>query len=177
MRCDSGILEGSEISIYYDPLICKLCTYGPTRDAARLRMVKALDEYVIKGVTHNIPLLRDVMAHPRFASGKISTGFLPEEYPTGFKGHALTGASRQELLAVAAYVFARKDLRNRNWIAGGGNLPALHKTRASWDLYLGIGTNEPDHVKVKTDKDGVFNVIINTYSKVKFFRKNLNIYL
>ncbi len=159
VRCDSGILEGSEISIYYDPLICKLCTYGPTREAARLRMAKALDEYVIKGVTHNIPLLRDVIAHPRFASGKISTGFLPEEYPTGFKGHSLTDQSRRELLAVAAYVFARKDLRNRTWISGGGNLPSLNNERTSWDLYLGIGANEPDHIKViKNGKDGMFNV-------------------
>lgn len=158
VRCDSGILEGSEISIYYDPLICKLCTYGPTRDAARLRMAKALDEYVIKGVTHNIPLLRDVIAHPRFASGKISTGFLPEEYPSGFKGHSLTKETRMQLLAVAAYVHARKDLRNRTWITGGGNLPSLNKERTFWDLYLGIGANEPDHIKIKSGKDGVFNV-------------------
>src|SRR5690348_12942978 len=66
VRCDSGIVEGSEISIYYDPMICKLCTYGATRDEARHRMEHALDRYVIKGVTHNIPLLRNVISHPRF---------------------------------------------------------------------------------------------------------------
>ena len=153
-------MEGSEISIYYDPLICKLCTYGPTREAARLRMARALDEYVIKGVTHNIPLLRDVISHPRFASGKISTGFLPEEYPSGFKGHTLTDSTRCELLSVAAYLFARKDLRNRTWIAGGGNLTSLTKTRTSWDLYLGIGNHEPDHIIVKIDKNQNYKVRI-----------------
>ncbi|KAG0361340.1 hypothetical protein BGZ54_009140, partial [Gamsiella multidivaricata] len=88
VRCDSGIVEGSEISIYYDPMICKLCTHGATREEAIENMKHALDSYVIKGVTHNIPLLREVVSHDRFASGKYSTKFLAEEYPTGFKGHA-----------------------------------------------------------------------------------------
>ena len=72
------MLEGSEISIYYDPMICKLVTYGQDRTEALARMGKALDSYVIKGVTHNIPLLREVISHPRFLSGKISTKFLAE---------------------------------------------------------------------------------------------------
>jgi propionyl-CoA carboxylase alpha chain len=149
VRCDSGIVEGSEISIYYDPLICKLCTYGENREAARHRMEKALDEYVIKGVTHNIPLLRDVISHPRFASGHISTGFLAEEYPTGFKGHALTDVSRIELLTVAAFVFAKRDLRNKTWLQGGGSLANLNPSRKSWDLYLALSaTEEPIHVQV-----------------------------
>lgn len=159
VRCDSGIVEGSDISIYYDPMICKLCTWGPTREAARHRMEKALDEYVIKGVTHNVPLLRDVISHPRFAAGKLSTGFLPEEYPQGFKGHQLTPQSRLELLSVAAYVFAKKDLRNRTWITGGGSMSNLRPPKTSWDLFLSIGAAETqDHVQVKTLKSGDFEV-------------------
>jgi propionyl-CoA carboxylase alpha chain len=162
VRCDSGIVEGSEISIYYDPLICKLCTYGETREAARVRMEKALDEYVIKGVTHNIPLLRDVISHPRFQKGKLSTGFLPEEYPNGFKGHQLTDATRLELLSVAAYVFARRDLRNRDWIAGGGSF-GMAKPKKSWDLYLVVGNNEPEQAMVTLLPTGSF--VITTLGK------------
>ena len=159
VRCDSGIVEGSDISIYYDPMICKLCTWGETRDAARHRMEKALDEYVIKGVTHNVPLLRDVISHPRFAQGRLSTGFLPEEYPSGFKGHQLTPETKKELLAVAGYIFARRDLRNRTWLQGGGTLAPLHQNRSKWDLFLSVGANaEPQHLIVKTLKDGSFEV-------------------
>ena len=154
VRCDSGIVEGSEISIHYDPLICKLCTHGPDRDAALKQMQHALDTYVIKGVTHNIPLLRDVISHPRFRKGKLSTGFLAEEYPTGFKGHVLTDETRTELVAVAAYVFAVRDARNRTWIAGGGALSNRTNAPYKWDLHISTGQTEPVHVKVtKEGKD------------------------
>ena len=66
MRCDSGIEEGSEISMYYDPMICKLTTYGRTREEAISTSRKALDHYVIRGVTHNIPLLRDILTEVHF---------------------------------------------------------------------------------------------------------------
>uniref|UniRef100_A0A3Q2CSH5 Propionyl-CoA carboxylase subunit alpha n=1 Tax=Cyprinodon variegatus TaxID=28743 RepID=A0A3Q2CSH5_CYPVA len=89
VRVDSGIEEGSDISIYYDPMISKLVTYGSTRAEALARMEDALDSYVIRGVTHNIPLLREIITHPRFVSGDITTNFLPEVYPDGFKGHQL----------------------------------------------------------------------------------------
>jgi len=62
IRCDSGVREGSEISVYYDPMICKLVTYGSTRDEAIVRGKAALDSYVIQGVSHNIPLLRDILS-------------------------------------------------------------------------------------------------------------------
>lgn len=86
VRCDSGISEGSEISIFYDPMICKLVTYGPDRPSALASMATALDSYVIRGVTHNIPLLRDIITEDRFVSGNISTKYLQETYPDGFKG-------------------------------------------------------------------------------------------
>uniref|UniRef100_A0A670YW02 Propionyl-CoA carboxylase subunit alpha n=1 Tax=Pseudonaja textilis TaxID=8673 RepID=A0A670YW02_PSETE len=86
VRVDSGIQQGSEISIYYDPMISKLITYGSNRNEALQRMEEALDNYVIRGVTHNIALLREVIKHPRFIQGDISTKFLPEVYTEGFKG-------------------------------------------------------------------------------------------
>ncbi|KAJ3212753.1 hypothetical protein HDU82_007134 [Entophlyctis luteolus] len=164
VRCDTGIVEGSEISIYYDPMICKLCTYGATRDEARHRMESALDRYVIKGVTHNIPLLRDVISHPRFASGKISTKFLAEEYPTGFKGASLAQDHRKEkLFAVAAVVHALRELNKREWVKGAGafgeSLLASAGPTNKWDLHVAIPkTGDSAHILLLSDKDGSWKV-------------------
>ena len=89
-RCDSGIKEGSEISIYYDPMISKLVTYGKDRAEAMARMETALDSYVIRGVTHNASLLQEILKHPKFIEGDITTNFLYEHYPDGFHGKQLT---------------------------------------------------------------------------------------
>ncbi|KAJ1859308.1 hypothetical protein GGH12_002313 [Coemansia sp. RSA 1822] len=102
VRCDSGINEGSEISMYYDPMICKLSTHGPTRADAIATMNHALDQYLIKGVTHNIPLLRDVVSSSDFASGRITTAFLADHYPNGFKGHKLTSETAEQLATTSA---------------------------------------------------------------------------
>lgn len=85
IRVDTGVEEGSEISIYYDPLISKTITYGSDREEARKLMVDVLDAYVVRGLQHNIPLLRDVLNSKRFTKGKLSTKFLEEEYPNGFQ--------------------------------------------------------------------------------------------
>ncbi|UYV79646.1 PCCA [Cordylochernes scorpioides] len=85
IRCDSGIKEGMEISIYYDPMICKLISYGESRQSAVEKMLRALDLYVIRGVTHNIPLLREIMTEPDFLQGKLTTNYLNHIFPTGFK--------------------------------------------------------------------------------------------
>ena len=79
-----GIKEGSEISIYHDAMISKLVTYADTREEALKRMEKALDSYVIRGVTHNASLLQEIIKHPNFLSGDITTNFLYEHYPDGF---------------------------------------------------------------------------------------------
>ncbi|KAI9028491.1 carbamoyl-phosphate synthase L chain, ATP binding domain-containing protein [Hyaloraphidium curvatum] len=120
VRNDSGIREGSEISMYYDPMICKLITHGKDRTEAIDIMKQALDSYVIKGVTHNIPLLRDVLTNQRFVSGKYSTKLLPEDYPEGFKGLKMNADHWTDLLAVSALVHARRDARDKTWIQGGG---------------------------------------------------------
>ncbi|ORZ36413.1 carbamoyl-phosphate synthase L chain, ATP binding domain-domain-containing protein [Catenaria anguillulae PL171] len=125
VRCDSGVEEGSEISIYYDPMICKACSWAPTREGAIQVMERALDAYVIKGVTHNIPLIRDVLAKKRFRDGKLSTGFLPEEYPEGFKGHKLEGQSLDQFVCVAAALQAMRVARQHTF----SNYPSSYK----WD--------------------------------------------
>ncbi|KAJ1977191.1 hypothetical protein H4R33_006268 [Dimargaris cristalligena] len=112
IRCDSGIVEGSEISIHYDPMISKLCSYGLNRTEAIANMKWALDNYVIQGVTHNIPLLRDVLDQPDFQAGALTTNFLAEHYPNGFRGHRLTAVTWNELATGAAVVHAIRQIRN-----------------------------------------------------------------
>ncbi|XP_023677899.1 propionyl-CoA carboxylase alpha chain, mitochondrial [Paramormyrops kingsleyae] len=133
VRVDSGIQEGSDISIYYDPMISKLVTYGSTRAEALQRMVEALDSYVIQGVTHNIPLLREVITHPRFISGDISTKFLQEVYPEGFKGHQLSDSERRELVATAASVFVVAQIRSQRFL-GNLRVSSSQQERRRWEL-------------------------------------------
>ncbi|KAI9486982.1 MAG: VTC domain-containing protein [Benjaminiella poitrasii] len=110
VRCDSGFIEGSEMHVEYDPLICKLSTHGQTREEALQLMLQALDEYVIKGVTHNIPLLRAVFAHPRFQDGhQITTHFLAEEYPHGFQTTSLNQEDLQQLALVSGVLWLKKE--------------------------------------------------------------------
>merc|ERR1719334_1672816 len=111
VRCDSGIEEGSEISMFYDPMICKLTCYGANREEAIATSVNALDHYVIRGVTHNIPLLRDVLTESRFESGSFTTNYLPETYPQGFQGIQLAGHEKLELASMAAVFHVKESLR------------------------------------------------------------------
>lgn len=99
---DSGVRAGSEISMFYDPMISKLVTHGKDRGEALRRMRTALDDYVVRGVGHNIPFLRDVVDHPRFVEGAITTKFIEEEYPEGFGGVKLGDDGRYRMAATAA---------------------------------------------------------------------------
>jgi len=85
VRVDTGVFEGGEISMYYDPMIAKLITWGPDRDQAIVCMQEALDEYLIEGVQHNIDFLGALMSHPKFKKGALHTGFIAEEFPKGFR--------------------------------------------------------------------------------------------
>merc|ERR1711936_872259 len=113
VRCDSGIEEGSEISMFYDPMICKLTCYGGTREDAIATSINALDHYVIRGVTHNIPLLRDVLTEPTFNSGTFTTSYLLETYPGGFQGVKLTSADTMNLSSLAAVIYFKELERAR----------------------------------------------------------------
>jgi propionyl-CoA carboxylase alpha chain len=104
VRNDTGVYEGGEISLYYDPMIAKLVTHAPTRSAAIAAQSDALDSFVIDGIRHNIPFLAALMVHPRWQAGKLSTGFIAEEFPTGFHAHAPEGELAEVLAAVAAAI-------------------------------------------------------------------------
>ncbi|MEN2979920.1 acetyl/propionyl/methylcrotonyl-CoA carboxylase subunit alpha [Tistrella bauzanensis] len=101
VRVDSGVYEGAEISMFYDPMVAKLVTYGDDRLQAAERMSDALDAYYIRGITHNIPFLTALIRHPRFLEGRLSTGFIAEEYPDGFHGAPLDAEARRALAAIA----------------------------------------------------------------------------
>ncbi|KAB5523520.1 hypothetical protein PHYPO_G00153480 [Pangasianodon hypophthalmus] len=137
VRVDSGIQEGSDISIYYDPMISKLVSYGATRAEALKKMEDALDNYVIRGVTHNIPLLREIIVHPRFISGEISTNFLPEVYPDGFKGHLLTASEQRELLAAASALYVATQLRSQRFL-GQQRVSNTVQERKRWELCVEV---------------------------------------
>lgn len=138
VRVDTGVYEGAEISMFYDPMIAKLVTYGATRDEAIARQRKALDAFYIRGIAHNIPFLSAVMAHPRFQSGKITTGFIAEEYPDGFKGGALSDEVKDALIAAATFINAVEQSRATQ-IEGQISTPSGPQER---DWVIGIDADE-----------------------------------
>ncbi len=104
VRNDTGVYEGGEISIYYDPMIAKLCTHGLSRDAAVTAMGEALDEFYIEGINHNIPFLAAIMHNERFRQGRLSTGFIAEEFPDGFHGRSVDETTLRRFAAIATAV-------------------------------------------------------------------------
>jgi len=133
VRNDTGVYEGGEISLYYDPMIAKLVTHAPTRAAAIAAQSDALDAFVIDGIRHNVPFLAALMAHPRWQAGKLSTGFIAEEFPGGFHAAALQGETAKVLAAVAAAVDHVLGERKRR-ISGqlGGKTVTRESERAVW---------------------------------------------
>ena len=101
VRVDTGVFEGGEISMFYDPMIAKLIAGGEDRDTAVGRMRDALDRFYIRGIAHNIPFLAALMKHPRFAEGRLTTGFIEEEFPDGFQLAHLLPDDPTLLVAVA----------------------------------------------------------------------------
>ncbi|XP_055924912.1 propionyl-CoA carboxylase alpha chain, mitochondrial-like [Argiope bruennichi] len=158
VRCDSGIQEGSEISIFYDPMICKLITFGETRNAAISTMIKALDAYVIRGVSHNIPLLRDIMTEKNFVEGNLSTKYLYDVYPEGFNGKQLSESEMEHLAALCGCIFVRHETRSRHFL--NQPQPPLESTLpADWNLITEI--NERNIELLVTEKNHVFEVTVN----------------
>lgn len=111
VRNDTGVFEGGEISMYYDPMIAKLCTWGPTRADAIAEMRLALDTFEVEGIGHNLPFVAAVMDHPRFVSGDITTAFIAEEYPEGFQGAVLPEDQLRRIAAAAAAMHRVGEIR------------------------------------------------------------------
>ena len=128
VRNDTGVYEGGEISIWYDPMIAKLVTHAKTREAAIDAQAEALDAFAIDGIRHNIPFLTALMAHPRWRAGKLSTGFIAEEYRDGFHNPAPEGESAKMLAAVAVAIDHKLGQRKRRI---SGQLTGRAVTRAT----------------------------------------------
>ncbi len=111
VRNDTGVFEGGEISMFYDPMIAKLCTWGPTRADAIEGMRQALDEFEVEGIGHNLPFCAAVMDHPRFVSGDITTAFIAEEYPDGFTGATLPTDLLRRVAAAASAMHRVAEIR------------------------------------------------------------------
>ncbi|MBB4277398.1 acetyl-CoA carboxylase biotin carboxylase subunit [Rhizobium mongolense] len=115
VRNDTGVFEGAEISMYYDPMIAKLCAWAPDRPAAIDAMGQALDGFVVDGIAHNLPFLSALMKHPRWREGRLSTGFIAEEYPDGFAPMAPDQREEALLAAVAlSTALIEADRRERH---------------------------------------------------------------
>ncbi|XP_068840359.1 propionyl-CoA carboxylase alpha chain, mitochondrial isoform X3 [Capricornis sumatraensis] len=160
VRVDSGIQPGSDISIYYDPMISKLITYGSDRTEALKRMEDALDNYVIRGVTHNVALLREVIINSRFIEGDINTKFLSDVYPDGFKGHQLTETERNQFLAVASSLFVASQLRAQHFQDhGNSRVPIVKPQVASWELSVKL--HDEIHTVVASKSGPTFSVEVD----------------
>ncbi len=134
IRVDDGVYEGGEVSMFYDPMIAKLITWGATRDEAADLQVQALDAFEIQGLGHNVDFLSAIMQHPRFRSGELTTGFIAEEYPEGFHGADASDHLKRALAAVAGVIAtADADRANRIDQQLNGGMPPP----GDWSVRLG----------------------------------------
>ncbi len=138
IRNDTGVFEGGEISMFYDPMIAKLCTWGKDRQTAIEAMRRALDEFELEGIGHNLPFLAAVMDHPRFIAGEITTGFIAEEYPEGFAGAELDEETLTDLAAIAMTLHLQEESRAAQI---SGRL-ANHEYRPGTHWVVSIGGRE-----------------------------------
>ncbi|TCL08892.1 biotin carboxyl carrier protein /biotin carboxylase [Shimia isoporae] len=149
VRNDTGVYEGGEISMYYDPMIAKLCTWAPTRDEAIEAMRTALDGFELEGIGHNLPFVAAVMDHPKFISGDMTTAFIEEEYPEGFEGVSLPDEALRKIAAAAAAMYRVAEIR-RTRVSGRMD---NHERRVGTKWVVTLQDQEFP-VKVKADKKG-----------------------
>ncbi len=149
IRNDTGVFEGGEISMFYDPMIAKLCTWGGDRATAIDEMRLALDTFEVEGIGHNLPFCSAVMDHPRFISGNITTAFIAEEYPDGFHGATLDDPLLRRVAAAAAAMNRVAEIR-RTRISGTMDNHE-RKVGDAWVVSL-QGASFP--VTIAADRDG-----------------------
>jgi propionyl-CoA carboxylase alpha chain len=134
VRVDSGVAEGGEVSMFYDPMIAKLCAHAPARGEAIDRAAAALDGFVIRGPNHNIPFLASLLAHPRFREGRLTTGFIAEEYGERFERRELDESGAATLAAVAVAMRVQEADRAARI---SGRLPGwCYRPETAWSVRL-----------------------------------------
>ncbi|MEL6645962.1 MAG: acetyl/propionyl/methylcrotonyl-CoA carboxylase subunit alpha [Pseudomonadota bacterium] len=149
VRNDTGVYEGGEISMYYDPMIAKLCTWAPDRAAAIEAMRTALDSFEVEGIGHNLPFLSAVMDHPKFISGDMTTAFIAEEYPDGFEGVTLDDTAMRRVAACAAAMYRMAEVRRSRVSGRMDNHPRV--VGSDWVVST-VGESWP--VTIDADKTG-----------------------
>ena len=149
VRNDTGVFEGGEISMYYDPMIAKLCTWAPTRAEAIEEMRLALDTFEVEGIGHNLPFVAAVMDHPRFTSGNMTTAFIAEEYPEGFQGVTLDAATLRQVVAATAAMNRVSEIRLSRISGTLGN----HERKVGDEWVVSL-QGEEFAVHVQADPDG-----------------------
>ena len=181
IRNDCGVNEGGEISIHYDPMISKLCSWGKTREEAISYMQEALDDYQVEGIGQNIPFLHSVYRNHDFCTGNISTAFIENNYPEGFKGETLSEEERVQLVAIVTYAYHTKNLRDQ---AISGRLdPFEEKGVENYcirfeDQWLTTKIQKYDNEQIVTVDDLQLKFVTgwkpgDTLIKAKFNKKNL----
>ncbi len=149
VRNDTGVYEGGEISMFYDPMIAKLCSWAPDRAKSIEVMRNALDGFEVEGIGHNLPFLSAVMDHPRFVSGEITTAFIEEEYPQGFNGVDLDETTLQRIATACAAMYRVAEIR-RSRVSGRLD---NHERKVGTDWVLTVQNARFD-VKIDADPDG-----------------------
>ena len=149
VRNDTGVYEGGEISMYYDPMIAKLCTWGPDRAAAIQAMRDALDGFEVEGIGHNLPFLSAVMDHPKFIAGEMTTAFIAEEFPDGFDGVALPGDHLKRIAAACAAMHRVAEIR-RTRVSGRMD---NHERKVGPDWVVSLG-GQTFHTHIQADRNG-----------------------
>jgi propionyl-CoA carboxylase alpha chain len=138
IRVDDGVYDGGEVSMFYDPMIAKLITWGPTRDEAADLQIAALDRFEIEGLGHNIDFVSAIMQHPRFRLGEMTTGFIAEEYPDGFHGAHTSPELKRNLAAIAAFIACANADRARQV---DGQLGDELEPSYDWSVKIGDTTH------------------------------------
>jgi len=154
-RNDTGVREGDEVSMFYDPMIAKLCTWGNTREIAINRMESALDKFSIEGIDHNIPFLSAIIGSNRFKSGDLTTSFIEDEYPDGF--HGLSPNKHEE------WIFSTLFL-------------VFHLSEIAKDFYLDEGFSSEWEVQME-DKSQISNQSKYSYVIKKHSKENAEFYV
>ncbi len=134
VRVDDGVYEGGEVSMFYDPMIAKLITWGETRNEAIAKQIEALDAFELQGLGHNIDFLSALMQHPRFQKGELTTGFIAEEYPEGFHGAPAGETLSRDLAAIAGFIATAEADRARRV---DGQLGDRLRPPANWQVKMG----------------------------------------
>lgn len=178
VRVDTGVYEGGEVSMFYDAMIAKLCSYGKNRDEAIKHMKQALGSFVIGGVSHNISFLETIMQNERFIKGNITTSFIKEEFSSGFSGNEISSHSEEVFITSALHIFLKNYERNAMMTGQLRNREKQISER--WvimvdekSFLVNVIERRPDYLKVECDRKEV-ELVSSWNNGEKLFRAVIN---